>query len=419
MDYTILDGPGAVQYLRARPQAGQWLDLAGELEASEIGDGNLNLVFRVYERHHPARSILIKQGIPYLRVAGEAWPLSPQRARFEATALRWQHQLAPGLVPQPYWFDQALNVNAMEDLSHHQVLRRPMVQGVMYPGLGGTVGRFLAATLYGTSDFALGGPAKKELAAQFVNTELCQITEDLIFTEPFEPVLLAGKPNRNHFDPQIAPQVEQMQSDIRLRLEVAQLKLAFMTQGQALLHGDLHTGSIMATLPDEQGNCDIRIIDPEFAFYGPMGFDLGLFMANLLLNAAALGSHQPDPVRQGVYRQYLYQQILDCWQAFSTGFLQRMAQTTDISWTYPALQNAFLLQVLRDAVGFAGCEMIRRAVGFAHVYDLDSIAHDELRASALRLVLQQAQILILSRHQVRQVDDLLTLVSSVVDAAGT
>jgi 5-methylthioribose kinase len=419
MDYTILDGQGAVQYLRNHPQAGQWLDLGGALEVAEIGDGNLNLVFRVHERDNPARSILIKQGIPYLRVAGEAWPLSPQRARFEATALRWQHQLAPGLVPQPYWFDPALNVNAMEDLTHHQVLRRPMVQGVAYPGLGATVGRFLAATLYGTSDFALGGPAKKELAAQFVNTELCQITEDLIFTEPFEPVLLAGKPNRNHFDPQIAGVVEQMQSNTRLKLEVAQLKLAFMTQGQALLHGDLHTGSIMATLPDEQGNCDIRIIDPEFAFYGPMGFDLGLFVANLLLNAAALEGHQPDPVIRQSYRQYLYRQIMDCWQAFSSGFLQRMAQTTDISWTYPALQNALVLQVLRDAVGFAGCEMVRRTVGFAHVYDLDSITQDGPRAQAMQRVLQQAQTLIMSRHQVRRIDDLLTLISSETDASGT
>ena len=106
-------------------------------------------------------------------------------------------------------------------------------------------------------------------------------------------------------------------------------------------------------------------------------------------------------------------------QAFLAGFLQRIAQTTDISWTYPALQNAFVLQVLRDAVGFAGCEMIRRTVGFAHVYDLDSIVQDDLRAQVLQRVLRQAQTLILSRQQVRRIDDLLTLVSSGMDAAGT
>ncbi len=47
---------------------------------------------------------------------------------------------------------------------------------------------------------------------------------------------------------------------------------------QALIHGDLHTGSIMV---NEQ---DTKVIDPEFAFYGPMGFDVGTLLANLLLN---------------------------------------------------------------------------------------------------------------------------------------
>lgn len=58
-----------------------------------------------------------------------------------------------------------------------------------------------------------------------------------------------------------------------------------MTKSQALLHGDLHTGSIMVT--DSQ----TRVFDPEFAFYGPMGFDIGAIIGNLLLNFAAQEGH--------------------------------------------------------------------------------------------------------------------------------
>jgi len=36
--------------------------------------------------------------------------------------------------------------------------------------------------------------------------------------------------------------------------------------------------------------------------------------------------------------------------------------------------------VLRDAVGFAGCKMIRRVVGIAHVEDFESIADLDARA---------------------------------------
>ena len=51
----------------------------------------------------------------------------------------------------------------------------------------------------------------------------------------------------------------------------------FCTLTQALLHADLHTGSVMVTE-------DLTVvIDPEFAFYGPMGFDIGCFLGELLL----------------------------------------------------------------------------------------------------------------------------------------
>lgn len=51
----------------------------------------------------------------------------------------------------------------------------------------------------------------------------------------------------------------------------------FCERSQALLHGDLHTGSVMVTHDSTQ------VIDPEFGFYGPMGFDTGAFLGNLIL----------------------------------------------------------------------------------------------------------------------------------------
>ena len=59
------------------------------------------------------------------------------------------------------------------------------------------------------------------------------------------------------------------------------MKLKFLTDAQALIHGDLHTGSIMVT------DSDTRAIDPEFAFFGPMGFDIGALIGNLLIAAIA------------------------------------------------------------------------------------------------------------------------------------
>lgn len=34
-----------------------------------------------------------------------------------------------------------------------------------------------------------------------------------------------------------------------------------------------------------------QVIDPEFAFYGPMGFDIGAFLGNLILGFFAQDGH--------------------------------------------------------------------------------------------------------------------------------
>ena len=59
----------------------------------------------------------------------------------------------------------------------------------------------------------------------------------------------------------------------------------FIERAQALIHGDLPTGSIMVTTDSTQ------VIDPEFAFYGPMGFDIGAFLGNLILAYFAQDGH--------------------------------------------------------------------------------------------------------------------------------
>jgi len=62
----------------------------------------------------------------------------------------------------------------------------------------------------------------------------------------------------------------------------------FIERAQALIHGDLHTGSVMVTRESTQ------VIDPEFAFYGPMGFDVGAFLGNLILAFFAQDGHADE-----------------------------------------------------------------------------------------------------------------------------
>lgn len=51
--------------------------------------------------------------------------------------------------------------------------------------------------------------------------------------------------------------------------------------------------------------CRRQVIDPEFAFYGPMGFDLGALIANLLLAYCAV----PGNGQGGDYAEWLLEQV--------------------------------------------------------------------------------------------------------------
>jgi 5-methylthioribose kinase len=173
----------------------------------------------------------------------------------------------------------------------------------------------------------------------------------------------------------------------------------------------------MASKPDDQHNADIRVIDPEFAFFGPIGFDIGLFVANLFLNASAQHGHAPDANSKDAYRSYLFGQYRFCWETFELGIRAKLeTESNSISWRSKQFQDNLMLEILRDTAGFAGCEMIRRSVGFAHVFDVDSIQDDTKRAKVLEMNLEIGTKLIQTHQQISSFAQLENIVREVIEA---
>ncbi|OUM84416.1 MAG: S-methyl-5-thioribose kinase [Bacillus thermozeamaize] len=396
--YRALTEAEAVEYVRKIP--GLFTEGA-RLVSKEIGDGNLNLVFRIQEEGPSGKSVIIKQALPYARVVGESWPLTLDRARIESEAIRLEDQLCPGSVPKIYHYDQDLALTVMEDLSSYQVLRKGLIERRRYPHFARHIGRFLARTLFLTSDLALDPQEKKRRVAKFINPELCKITEDLVFTDPYYDA------PTNSFNPLLRETIQAIWQNDALKLEVAKLKEKFLTQAQALIHGDLHTGSIMVTEEDT------RVIDAEFAFYGPMGFDVGAVIANLLLNYAAQEVRIEDAGERERNQQYLLDTIEELWHVFAQEFKALWEKEGKEHFAaVPGYVDDYLLRVLQDAAGFAGCKMIRRVIGLAPVADLETIEDDFQRARAERLALAIGQALILERAKVQEIGDLISRVLS-------
>ncbi len=414
MAYAALDNSTVLDYLRTVTALEAILPRDADLSAREVGDGNLNQVFIVQSRSADGTfngSVVLKQALPYLRVAGESWPLTRERMRFETQALMKHNELAPGLAPQIYHFDNEMSLVVMEDLSALEVMRRPLVARKRFPRFADDISTFLARTLFFTSDLYLTGLEKKELQATFINPHLCKIQEDFVFTNPFM------ESAENHWNPLIDDEVQAVRRDTELKLAIAELKEGYMTRGQALLHSDLHTGSIMADAEQT------RVIDPEFAFYGPMGFDIGAVLENLVLNYLSHFAHTPDGAVRREYQEYLLSLVREIWLQFARKFDELWANNNrgELAppkyWDFAGGEAAFtefrrlyIARLLQDTAGYGGCKYLRRMMGIVNVWDINSIADPEQRAIPERYAVHIGRRWVLERTRVTTIDDLIAIV---------
>jgi 5-methylthioribose kinase len=175
--YHALTEEQAVQYARSLPDL---FSPGSELSSHEIGDGNLNLVFHISEPS-TGRSIILKQALPYAKVVGESWPLTLDRARIESEALQIQESLCPDLVPHVHAYEPDLALTVMQDLSDHTIMRKGLIEGNRYPLFAQHIGRFLAHTLFYTSDLGMNQQEKKIQVKQFINPILIAMRIRTIF----------------------------------------------------------------------------------------------------------------------------------------------------------------------------------------------------------------------------------------------
>ena len=208
-----------------------------------------------------AGGIAVKQALLYVRLVGESWPLPLSRSHYEYLALTHQARLAPGLVPgcaAPQRGARARRHGADRAAYHHAqgADRRRALSALRrgHRGLSGAHAVFLVRP-------RVPAARKKEGIAAFAgNHALCKITEDLISPIPTAwPSRTAGRSPGSTPPPPRSGRTRSARA-------ISRLKLKFLNAPEALIHGDLHTGSIMVT------EDSTLAIDPDLAFYGPMGF---------------------------------------------------------------------------------------------------------------------------------------------------
>src|SRR6187399_2916347 len=92
---TMLTSETIGEYIGGQPALRHLVDV-DSLTVDEVGDGNLNLVFIC--RDGGGRALVLKQSLPYVRLVGPEWPMTEDRARREARAIRAHARLSEHVV---------------------------------------------------------------------------------------------------------------------------------------------------------------------------------------------------------------------------------------------------------------------------------------------------------------------------------
>lgn len=401
MEYYILDEEKIVPYLLSIDTLRDFFQTP-ELQVEEIGDGNLNYVYIVRAKDDSTKTLVVKQAVPYLRILGEGYPLERERMTYEIRSLLAYNEMISKHAPTVYHHDEAMSVLVMEYLGEHIIMRYGMMDGVRYPFFAEHLSDFLSQTLFKTSSLYLDSASKRALVERYNrNTQLCALTEMFVFTAPYM------EHETNDINPAIKEAAEAIQTDTLFKTAMLGLKYKFMNQTDALLHGDLHTGSIMINQEETY------VIDPEFAFVGPFGFDVGAVIGNLIM---AWISHFERSRDEG-YQEWILETIEAVLVQFEAKFLALWHDTEQSALIEKGFideaglkiyKRTFMLNLFHDTLGFAGAKMARRQLGVAGVADIRAL-ENPARARAEVKALDIAKRLVKEHQQIHTPKELISL----------
>lgn len=312
-------------------QKQQWLGLDEKiLSLTKPGEGNMNYVLRVTTEH---RTFIVKQSRAYVekypQVAAPEKRVVTEGAFYEKIS---SEKTVQKYMPKLIGIDVENNVMVIEDLGKsndftllydekHRLNELELIELIAY--LNRLHSSFQKAVI------------DEELA----NLNLRKLNHEHIFQYPFM--------EENGFDlNSVQNGLQELalpyKNNKELKKQISTLGLLYLSKGNYLLHGDYYPGSWLKIADG------IKIIDPEFCYYGLREFDLGVLLAHLYL------TRQDDNLIQVVIREYKVYSELD-------------------------------LKILN---GFIGVEIMRRLIGLAQLpLQMDLDAKKELLSFAKTLIL--------------------------------
>lgn len=383
--YVLLNEIEVKEYIRYKLA---YFDSDESLICDEIGDGNINYVYRV-KGETSKKTIIVKQAFTSLRISSEMF-LPLDRGKIEADILIRQGILAEGYVPKVYLYDEVMAVIIMEDMINHQMMRTALINHQIFPKFAQQITDFLVNTLVLTSDIVANPTQKRNDVKKYINPDLCEITENLVYTDPYYPN------EQNDVTMDLLEFVQrEIYQDENLRFVAAIAKYNFLNNTQCLIHGDLHTGSIFINKDH------LFVFDPEFACYGPAGYDIGNVVANMFFAWANGMCNIADRQLQNEFCDWTLKTIVEVVDLFIEKYLVLFPKVaSNVSAKTRGYKEWFLNEVLKDTATVTALELTRRLIGMAKVKDILAIDDSNKRTKYSQILLILAKNLMVNNNEI-------------------
>ena len=375
----------------------------GEGSLEDDGDGYINFVYRVSDGKW---KLILKQARKDGRVA-QLKDMSLDRAALEYDYMKLGHVIVPEYFPDLYFYDSENLVFAVEDVSHLKIARFQMNKSLMFPKMAGQIAEYLAKMHFYTSDYYLDTDTFRKLQVRFMNSRMREVFDNMAFMNRD-----IGTPEGPGFelDPEYADYIRDLVFDPGVVLERYKLRDQFMRKAEVLLHGDFHTSNVFV---DQE---DLKVIDMEYAFFGPAAYDLG-YQESHLLSQFVCGAFRPfDSEKErltfisyaAATMQHLFEEYCNvffaCWDEDAKPIYQGI----------PGMQEHVKKQLLKDVIGFCSSSNIFRCAGGHGNYpEYDDLTDPVAKRNATILSILMDHRMILHREKYADVqewiDDLLSM----------
>ena len=373
----------------------------GEGSLEEDGDGYINFVYRVSDGKW---KLILKQARKDGRVAALK-DMSLDRAALEYDYMKLGRVIVPEYFPELYFYDAENLVFAVEDVSHLKIARFQLNKSIMFPKMAGQIAEYLAKMHFYTSDYYLDTDTFRKLQVRFMNARMREVFDNMAFMNRD-----IGTPEGPGFelDPEYADYIRDLVFDPRVVLERYKLRDLFMRKAEVLLHGDFHTSNVFV---DQE---DLKVIDMEYAFFGPAAYDLG-YQESHLLSQFICGAFRPfdSEAERRNFVSYMLASMQHLFDEYCRVFFA--CWDNDAKAVYqgvPGMQEYVRKQLLQNMIGFcATSNIFRCAGGHGNYPEYDDLTDKTAQRNAVILSMIMDHRMILCREDYNNtqewIDDLL------------